>query len=310
MECWVLSRTYSCVEDMIDRHVSGVHAYGLDEPGWGWRSSGRRVGARQLEALRVGLGERDRAVLAAVGLLHVAGTGHLRRMVFGDLSEIGAARAAQRHTARLFRVGLLERLDRRVGGLRPGSSAFLWRLSSAGARLALPEVAHWRRREPGLAHLAHVVEVADLVVGLHEHARTGACEVIEVQTEPACWRPFHNRWGHQRMLKPDLRTTVGIGERAMLHRFVEIDRDTEHRPVLSRKIIAYVDCWRGRGEHARAGVFPGVLWVVPTQRRGQVIAELCQRLGVRGMFEVATRTEAVEALVAVPNPDGGTPWTV
>lgn len=85
-----------------------------------WRATRRRVGARQLDALRAGLSERDMAVLAAVGKLHVVGTDHLQRLLFFELTDQGSLRAAQRTLARLHRAGLVERLDRRIGGPRPG----------------------------------------------------------------------------------------------------------------------------------------------------------------------------------------------
>jgi hypothetical protein len=125
-----------------DDHPSGINADGVDDRGlYGvWRTTRRRVGARQLDSFRVGLSERDKAVLAAIGALHVVGTGQLRRLLFWDLTDQGSMRAAQRSLARLHTAGLVERLDRRIGGMRPGSSVYLRRLSNAGARLV------WRGR--------------------------------------------------------------------------------------------------------------------------------------------------------------------
>jgi hypothetical protein len=287
--------------DGEDDHPSGVNAAGPDERDlYGvWRTTRRRVGARQLDSLRAGLSARDKALLAAVGALHVAGTGQLRRLLFWDLTEQGSIRATQRSLARLHSAGLVERLDRRIGGLRPGSSVFLWRLSNAAARLVWPEHNKWRRREPGLAHLAHVLDVAEVVVRLHEAARAGACRLIEVQTEPDCWRHYTTPWGDSRILKPDLRITVHV-DGGEMHRFVELDRDTEHRPVISRKIDAYIRAWRDGGETYRTGVFPGVLWIVPTPQRAETIAELCRNTPAPAMFEVATNADIPDVLIADP----------
>lgn len=60
------------------------------------------------------------------------------------------------------------------------------RLSAAGTRLARPDHPRWGRREPGLARLAHVLDVTELVVRLHERARTGGeedCPVADVRHE-------------------------------------------------------------------------------------------------------------------------------
>ncbi|MGH9247285.1 MAG: replication-relaxation family protein [Acidimicrobiales bacterium] len=287
--------------DGEDDHPSGINAHDVgDRDLYGvWRTTRRRVGARQLDALRAGLSERDTALLVAVGALHVVGTGQLRRLLFWDLTEQGSVRAAQRTLARLHHAGLVERLDRRIGGMRPGSSMFLWRLSSAGARIVWPDHNKWRRREPGLGHLAHVLDVAEVVVRLHEAARSGACRIIEVQTEPECWRRFNAPWGDKRILKPDLRVTVGV-EGGEMHRFVEVDRDSEHRPVIDRKLAAYIHAWKDGGETYRAGVFPGVLWIVPTARRAEVIAERCCKTAAPAMFEVATNADIPDALIAGP----------
>jgi hypothetical protein len=94
-----------------------------------------------------------------------------------------------------------------------------------------------------------------------------------VQAEPACWRPYTGWYGDRRILKPDLSLTLGLGK-WRLHWFVEIDRATEHRPALARKLAAYETAWRGGGEQYRRGVFPGVCWVVP-DRRGPRSSRRC-----------------------------------
>jgi hypothetical protein len=284
-----------------DDHPSWVNAHDVDDHDlYGvWRATRRRVGARQLDALRAGLSERHKAVLAAVGSLHVVGTGQVRRLLFWDLTEQGSVRAAQRCLARLHNAGLVERLDRRIGGLRPGSSMFLWRLSNAGARLVWPDTNRCRRREPGLAHLAHVLDVAEVVVHLHERARARTCRIIEVQTEPDCWRDYHTPWGDKRILKPDLRITLAL-DGGEMHRFVEVDRATEHRPGIDRKLAAYIRTWKGGGEQVRAGVFPGVMWIVPTPQRAAVIAQLCRKTAAPAMFEVATNADIPDALITGP----------
>jgi hypothetical protein len=142
-----------------------------------------------------------------------------------------------------------------------------------------------------------------LVVLLNEHAREGhgAVELLAVETEPECWRSFVGHHGASVLLKPDLRITLGLGEHE-LHWFIELDRATEHRAALTRKITAYVAGWRDGGEEARAGVFPRVLWAVPDHERAAVITEVCATTsGVpEGMFLTATTEQAVAVLTALP----------
>jgi hypothetical protein len=146
--------------------------------------------------------------------------------------------------------------------------------------------------------------VAELVVQLHERSRSNDIELLSVETEPACWRSFLNAYQRQQLLKPDLRATLGVGPHE-LHWFVELDRGTEHRPALARKITAYVNAWQDGGEQARAGVFPRVLWVVPADDRAEAIASVWQSTDTvpEGMFLATTTDRAIDVLTTV----GGQP---
>ncbi len=53
---------------------------------------------------------------------------------------VSAARIARRVLARLTELGVLARLERRIGGLRAGSSGYVYYLGPAGQRL----VAYWQ----------------------------------------------------------------------------------------------------------------------------------------------------------------------
>jgi hypothetical protein len=242
-------------------------------------------------------------VLRSVAALHFVTTHQVERLHFHGigLSPQWAARGARQTLARLHGHKLLDRLERRIGGVRAGSASFVYALSRAGSRL-LHDSNRRRSREPSLAHLAHVLDVAELVVRLHERVRTGGdIDLLDVETEPACWRSFIDAKGRQRTLKPDLRATLGVGT-LELHWFLELDRSTEHRPALVRKIQAYLSAWEDEGEQTRAGVFPRVLWVVPDAKRAEVIGQVCDSLNAIpvGMFEVATTDRAVAALTSHP----------
>ncbi len=265
----------------------------------GQHPAGASYGRRQLVRLRSTLSDRDLAVLGSVGALHFVTTRQIERLYFHrpDTTPLAAARAARRSLARFFDLHLLDRLERRIGGVRAGSASFVWRLAPAGVRL-LGDGTRRRSREPSLVHLAHVLDVADLVVRLHELVRhDAAVELLSVETEPACWRPLVGHHGARVMLKPDLRLTVGVDEHE-LHWFVELDRGTEYRVALTRKLHAYLAAWRDGGEQARAGVFPRVLWVVPDEERAEVIEGVWQSLSSvpPGMFLAVTNDRAVRVL--------------
>lgn len=260
-------------------------------------------GRRQLARLRTRLSDRDLGVLRSLAALKYATSRQIERLHFrdSDRTPLAASRAANRCLTRLHDLHLLDRLERRVGGTHAGSASFVWLLAPAGKRL-VGESDRRRSRDPSLAHLAHILDVAELVVRLHEHTRAsdGAIELLAVETEPDCWRSFVGHYGSRVMLKPDLRVTAGVDDHE-LHWFVELDRGTEHRAALTRKISAYVAAWRDGGEEVRAGVFPRVLWVVPDDRRAEVMIEVCATTsGVpEGMFLAATTELAVAVLTAL-----------
>lgn len=258
------------------------------------------VGSRRLDRLRAELTPRQHAVLRSLNALHFATTRQLERLHFqGDgLTPLSATRTATRTLERLHRAGLADRLDRRIGGRRAGSASFVWHLSPAGARLLdLPTRKH--RYEPGLSHLAHVLEVADVVVRLHERCRTDAVELLRVEAEPTCWRRYLTPQGHQRWLKPDLAVILGVGTQAR-HWFLEVDRATEDIPRLQRKMGRYVTAWHDGGIQAAAGVFPGVLWIVPTSdRRRAIEAAIGKLVAPTGMFSVAERPSVIGVMVGI-----------
>lgn len=261
-----------------------------------------RHGRRQLVELGEQLSERDLAVLRTVAALHFVTPIQLERLHFHEAhaTPLAATRACRRSLARLHDLRLLDRLDRRIGGTRAGSASFVYALSRVGNRL-LGDSDRRRSREPSFAHLAHVLAVAELVAQLHEHGRSTAVELLAVETEPTCWRSFLDAQQRRRLLKPDLRVTLGVGTHE-LHWFVEVDRATEHRPALARKITAYVDAWRDGGEQVRAGVFPRALWVVPDLHRATVIASVWESVDTvpEGMFLAATTDQAVPVLTSLP----------
>jgi Replication-relaxation len=262
----------------------------------------RRIGRRQLASIKTQLSNNDLSLLEKIEKFHFSTTKQLQRLHFNQLhpTPFGGSRATTRALRRLNDLGLIERLDRRVGGVRAGSSSFIVTLSAAGSRL-LGRSSRRRSFEPSLAHLAHVLDVTELVVRVHE-AQDDERQVRSVETEPDCWRTFSADHGGRGLLKPDLRLVLTTGSND-LHWFVEIDRGTEHRPALVRKVSTYLAAWREGGEQKRIGVFPRVLWVVPDESRAinlrQMLSGMPQVPG--GMFEVCVGSHAVAVLFKRPS---------
>ena len=106
---------------------------------------------RGLLLLREQLSGRDLAILGQVSDLRLMTARQIEAIHF-PLTEHdsarGAARARQRVLERLTRQGLLSRLERRIGGVRAGSAAFVYALGPTGQRVLMPDGARRRYYEP------------------------------------------------------------------------------------------------------------------------------------------------------------------
>ncbi|WP_211328445.1 replication-relaxation family protein [Thermomonospora umbrina] len=257
------------------------------------------------------LSERDRAVLDDLRDHRLLTTALIRRLHFvhgeGERhsSQMAASTATMRVLTRLEAHGLVARLGRRIGGARAGSSGIVWQLGASGERLLRTLHGDPTRRrylEPSTAFTAHTLDVAELAVRLHELARSGAVELVRLETEPDCWRSYLAAHGAPAWLKPDLFTITATGDYED-HLFIEVDRATEHPGVVVRKAAVY-QRYAATGQHqAEHGLFPGVLWVVPDeQRRGVLEIALARDRHVQTeLFHVVT-TEGFRAAMTGERP--------
>ena len=98
------------------------------------------------------------------------------------------------------------------------------------------------------------------------------------------------------LLRPDLFMMIAAGEHE-LRWFIEVDRATHHAPALLRKARLYENYYRAGIEQAEHGVFPRVLWVVPSHERAGELTRLFGRSEfTEGLMVVATESQAVTAL--------------
>ncbi|KQR86710.1 replication-relaxation family protein [Microbacterium sp. Leaf179] len=224
--------------------------------------------------LRTELSVRDEEILAFLNDHRYATTTHLRDVFFAEHATLTAGtRACIRVLHRLLHNRLIARLERRVGGTARGSAATIWYLDAAGERLTRPEGARRRRfAAVSTPFLAHTLAVTDTHVALIQHARSSGFEIERVDLEPNTWRSFLTRAGTAGILKPDLFVHLTTDDYDDLW-YLEIDLGTESIPVLlakCRTYAAYKATGRAQTEH---GVFPGVLWIVPTPRRVRRLAD-------------------------------------
>jgi len=262
------------------------------------RNAVARLGQAKLRALEGRLSERDRAVLQTVRELRLMTSPQLEVLHFADAATpLTAARKARRSLQRLADQGLLRRLERLIGGLHAGSAAYVYALTAAGQRLLTEPGARPRRHEPSLPFVAHTLAIADLYVGLQQRGRQAGVWLLDLQTEPRCWRSSTGLSGERQLLRPDLYLAATVG-RDELRWFIEVDLGSEHRPALIRKARAYQRYYDSGVEQTQNGIFPLVAWVVPDRRRSmQLIQALESERDLTGeLFAVMLADETAERL--------------
>lgn len=262
----------------------------------------QHITASVLDRLAADLSTRERSVMAALATMHVATTGQLARLVFmGDEPET-ATRLARRHLQRLVRSGLVRRFPDRAWERRAGASGYVHALTAAGLRLAggqhavgLRQRKGWR---PSYLFLTHRLAISELYVRLREQERDGGPAVREFRAERDCWRPYTGPAGQRLRLQPDALVRLGLGD-TELSWFCEIDLDTEKRPAtIADKCRAYRTYELSGEEQRRYGVFPGVMFIVPSTERARDIARVIGRqpTDAQELFAVATEDEARDVL--------------
>lgn len=231
---------------------------------------------------------------------------HLPAKPFGSHATVSAGtRGTTRILLRLEKLKAVARLERRIGGQEHGSALTIWQLGASGER-HLRQLRGITDRtqylEPGRAFAAHTLAVADVAVTLREHATAGRFELLDLEPEPRCWRIFTTATG-KLALKPDL-FVVTADPTTETHSFVEVDLGTEHLPAILRKCRTYERYYRTGIEQDQRGLFPAVVWLVPTSKRAQALQD-----GIRGardldagLFWVATTDQALEHLAPYSPP--------
>lgn len=259
-------------------------------------------------SLRSDVTGRDLDLLRFVFEVGVADARQLERVAFppGTGTALSAARRARRSLARLTDERLLVRLDRRVGGVRAGSSGYLYQLATAGRQaLGVPGRV---RFEPGSRFVDHALAAAEVHVQLIEAQRAGQIAELSVGHEGEALRRFVTASGIER-LRPDLLVEVTTPDGWELRWFVEIDRGTEHLSTVLRKCQVYERYWRSGREADHHDVFPRVLWSVPDARRAKAIKAAIgdSRLLTSDLYRVATAAETLSTITNNEHPEGGHP---
>ena len=274
------------------RHVAVAYS-----PGEEVIPIGVRVGRNQLEKYNEELSTRDREILASLKKCKFLLTGQIQRLHITNASTQKAARrAAARELRKLKDYGLVNTLERRIGGTRAGSGSLIWHLTEAGERfLAIGSSEQYSRRrylEPSRMFLRHSLAVSECYVQLVEICRrTPGLTLLTADWEPDCWRPY-TQHGKIVSLKPDLFVATksdGYEDRW----FIEIDLSTESPSTIIGKCDRYRDYYRSGLEQKQFGVFPVVVWLVLDAGRKERLRSAIQEAYPKGgkLFIVITADE-------------------
>jgi hypothetical protein len=216
-------------------------------------------------AIKRRLSQRDLTILGSVAVHGFMSSAHIAQFHFtGHATPSAAERAARRVLERLRAQRVLGVLERRIGGVRSGSSGLIYYVDAVGDRvLRLDDPARPRRRfyEPTTRFLDHTLAIVDVHLSAVTASRNGLFELVEVAIEKQAWRRYNTLGGGLGTLKPDLAIVTASGEYED-HWWVEVDRGQESIRTVLRKCHDYEQYRRTGQQQAEAGVFPQVLWVM------------------------------------------------
>jgi hypothetical protein len=228
-----------------------------------------RVSRPQLRLVWDSLSERDKYIIQAVNECKLLSSNQIQRLLFPELAHSSLTTAktlCSRALNRLERKSILVRSARQSGGLYGGSKVYIYALGPIGARLAGKTSQDYSSISTGFTFLDHTLAISEFYVNLKELERSGTIKIIELQTEPSCWRSFLTSYGTAESLKQDMYLRlVNMVTSKEYYWFIEVDRSTARKWKIQTKAKVYE---RYYFDTRQPGVvFPRVLWIVPNAAR-------------------------------------------
>ena len=230
----------------------------------------------RIQDVRSRLSERDLSIIQTLGMVAVANSQQLETLHFDNLSVSSRARQRSNVLNRLTNWKVLGRLPRRIGGVRAGSSGYIFALDLLGQRLLGRRTV---RKPPSQSwsYLNHFLAITDLFVSVVESERNGQLGLLRFTPEPHCWNLIEGEVG----LRPDAIVSVKptIGD-WIDHWAVEVDRATERPIRLREKLLHYHQAYQTGSILKGTSVFPKVLLTVPDEARLEECLRVLERLPV------------------------------
>lgn len=266
-------------------------------------SESTRISKKQLYQLSARLSATEADALKHILRVKYATTNQLQRLYFTQNSNrLSNIRACNRMTARLKGYGLIDCLERRIGGQRAGSGATIWTITTAGyqlIRLDDVELKATRKRlyEPNILFLEHSLGIGELYVTLKEMEKRNRLELIQVDFESKCWRVYSEN-NFSRFLKPDLYVHLHINEWEQFFWF-EVDNNSENPKRIITQAKRYIMYLNTGVEQRQTGVVPFIVWIVPNiKRREQLLRHIHNELPNAEMLFRVIVLEELETLIA------------
>ena len=275
-----------------------------------------RIGRRQLLAIADQLDTTDHRLLGLLAAHRYATTGQLSQLINASgryTSPSSALRQTTRRLSRHQRLGLVSHLDRRIGGVRAGSTGYIWHLREPGWRLTQQTTEteqhapttpsrRWRHSDPSPTFLAHTLAITHTRVVIEQAARAIGGALSHLVTEPACWRSWTTLGGGLHWLKPDLEAITTTADGDQDHWLLEIDLGTENPARLITKCHDYQDHLSSGTEQAgNGGYYPQVVWVMNEQRRAEWLRRRVDEEGclLKRLFKVVASEEELSEVIKI-----------
>lgn len=199
-------------------------------------SSSPRIGHVQLANISLELTQQDHQLIEFMEKFRLARGKQLQRIFHGE--SLAQGRAARRQLLRLSKIDVLQRLDRRIGGVNSGSNGYVYALGLVGQRLGKTGKRARRHSESSWVFQAHTLAITESYVQLSQ--RKDNFSLVRFDPEPHAWRQQSSAFGESQHLRPDAFAVLDdskAGKRQ--YWFIEVDLDTESSTVIAKKMRRY-----------------------------------------------------------------------
>jgi hypothetical protein len=222
--------------------------------------------------------ERDYQVLQTIAQFKQVTAHHVHKLLFSDaLSMYPCYRALNR----LYKRNHLHRLEHRlIGGVRGGSSQYVWTLGYEAWRMFSDSP----YRVPRSINF-HTLEIANTYLRLVELERVGRLRIGAYTTEPDCWFTVDSY-----EVKPDLYVETVLTS-GLVKTFCEIDLGSEGEKQVKGKLAAYIHAFN-HVDAEQFPIWPRTLWIAVDANRAQQLRRFIGQLREddRKLFKVCDKS--------------------